>query len=299
MSDAPSKSFTSNKLDLQHRICADRRVTDGQFRMFVRVLAALRASDGKSALAIIGDETIMAEVPSCTSRSTCKANRKRLQDLGYWTVTPGHGKTATEYLVNLDANKTLQAGLDEARLVRIERRRRSRIAWRQRKAEGHTESPLPDDGDGFAHDRPLAHGDGYAAGPLHGSDRCDPNGKGDGRLHSRGDGFLRSRETAGCNPLYTFNTPSFSSPSYRATEESRYLEGDHVDSDGVIIPRNFLSRLGAGDIEEGRRLADHVPADRLSMLLDRSSKFGMSSCGAEIDNARKQALAAIARRASA
>ncbi|KRE13470.1 hypothetical protein ASE63_18530 [Bosea sp. Root381] len=265
MKDTPSKSFTSRKLDLQHRICADRRVTDGQFRMFVRVL---RAMNERTGVAVIGDETIMAEVKSCGGRSTCKANRRHLQQLGYWKIEPGSGNRATEYTIDLSAGMALMNGLEDLRAERIQKRRRTTLAWRARKAVvGHTDSRLPDDVVGHVGDGVVGHVD--------------------------------SRQSAMQVAPYTFITPSTETPSYRAAEESRYLQGDDVDPDGVVIPRNFLSRLGAGDIEEGRCLADNVPAALLTMLLDRSSKFGASSIGAEIDNARRLALAAIERRASA
>lgn len=119
--EPPSKSFTSQKLDLQHRMCADRRVTDGQFRMFVRVLRAMNA---QTEIAVLGDEAIMAEVPSCGSPSTCKANRRHLEALGYWRVTPGSGSRTTEYKIDLKAGMALIEGLDDLRVQRIQRRRR-------------------------------------------------------------------------------------------------------------------------------------------------------------------------------
>jgi hypothetical protein len=265
VSDAPCKSFTSNKLDLQHRICADRRVTDGQFRMFVRVLRAMNAQTG---IAVIGDEAIMAEVPSCGSASTCKANRRRLEELGYWTVKPGSGSTATEYSIDLKAGMSLIEGLEELRTQRIQRRRRKTMAWRARKAVvRHADVGLPDD-----------------------------------VVRHPGDGVVRHADVGRSviqDPPYTFITPSTETPSYQATEESRYHQGEHVDSDGVVIPAGVLSLLGSGDISEGRRLAEFVPANVMAEILDVALKFGPSACRRDIADAREQALSLIARRASA
>lgn len=288
MTDAGSKSFTSRKFDLLHRLMADRRVSDGQFRMCVRVLKASRPqSGGKTALAIIGDETVMDEVPSCGSPSTCKANRKKIQALGYWKVTPGHGKTTTEYVIDLEANPGLQTGLDQARLVRLERRRRSRQAWRQRKTDRH------------ADDGPHAVGDGHADdGPTFAGQASMPT-QGDGYGRDGGDGHADDGRTVMQDPPYTLRTPSGSSPSYRADEESRYLQGDFIDPDGVVIPRGVLSLLGAGDLSEGRRLAEVVPSSVMAEILDTALKFGAMACRDDIADAREDALEAIAGRASA
>ncbi|MGW9333104.1 hypothetical protein [Bosea sp. NPDC055594] len=240
--EPPSKSFTSQKLDLQKRMCADRRVTDGQYRMFTRVLANMNEGTG---IAIISDEAIIAEVASCGSQSTCKANRKKLAELGYWTVKPGSGASTSEYKVDLKAGMALMAGLEEQRRQRISRRRQKHSDWRARK-------------------RADRHGD--------------------------------VGQTVMQDPPYTLYTPSTETPSYRATEESRYLQGAE---DNLLIPKSVLSLLGGGDVAEGRRLAEVVPPDRLAEILDFASKFGASACRGGIAEARDLALSILARRASA
>lgn len=271
MSEAPSKSFTSQKLDLQHRICADRRVTDGQFRMFVRVLKAMNET---TRVAVIGDETIMAEVPSCGSPSTCKANRRNLQAIGYWTVKPGSGDRTTEYTINLKAAMALVAGLDELRSKRIQRRRQTTAAWRARKAavrhgDVGLQEPQPIDAVRHAHTGVVRHGD-------------------------VGQSVMQ-------DPPYTFITPSTETPSNSATEGRLYSERTHEDVSPDRDELAMMVVLGAGDQADGRDLADYVPPGLLTNALQRVRVFGAEKCKPEILHAREQALArrAAARRASA
>lgn len=259
MSEAPSKTFTGEKLDLQHRICADRRVTDGQFRMFARVLRAMNA---KTSVAVIGDETIMAEVPSCSSPSTCKANRRRLQELGYWTVKPGSGSATTEYTIDLKAGMGLVEGLKELRSARIQRRRRTTMAWRARKAAvRHADDGLPNDA--------VRHGD---------------------------DGVVRHAHVGQSvmqDPPYTFITPSTGTPSYRATEESRYLQGHDDALDPVVddarLHRDVHLALGRGDIDLGRMLADAIGRQQVDRLKDRVRVDGVIGAADELNAAAARA----------
>lgn len=286
MTDAPSKSFTSRKLDLQHRICADRRVTDGQFRMFVRVLRAMNALTG---VAVIGDETIMAEVPSCSSPSTCRLNRKRLADLGYWEVTSGRGATTTEYRIDLGASAAIVAGLEQQRAKRIAKRRRDHQEWRARvaarkAAERHGDAGLPPYADPYRDSALRAPSIDHAEPYRHAG--AVPHGdSAQSRMQERG---------------YTFiGTPSPETPSFRAADESVEQYTREADPPGVVIPSGVLSRLGGGDVAEGRRLAQFVPSHVLAEILETAAAFGASRCAEDIAEAREIALTALAQRATA
>ena len=73
-----SQSFTSWKLDLLAAVNADERVKDGAARMFVRVLAAMNEETG---VAIMRDDTLADEVPSCRERRTAQRYRIALAEL--------------------------------------------------------------------------------------------------------------------------------------------------------------------------------------------------------------------------
>jgi hypothetical protein len=268
-SNPPSKSFTSQKLDLQRRIGADRRVTDGQFRMFVRVLGAMNERTG---VAVIGDETIMAEVPSCGSPSTCKVNRRNLQELGYWRIKPGSGSRTTEYAIDLTAGMHLVAGLDDLRAKRIQRRRQTTEAWRARKAAvRHGDVGLQD----AKIDHAVRHGD---VGVV--------------RHGDVGQSVMQ-------DPPYTLRTPSTDTPSHSPanTDQERAIrEADFALASPSTArsapdgpeksPRQLLiEALGDGDVRAGRLIADALGPQRCAFLTQEIADVGPWRAAAQIREA--------------
>lgn len=283
MSDAPVRSFTSRKLDWLLAACCDPRISDGQFRMMYRVSAAANAQTG---VALISDPTIMDDVPNCQTPSTCRKNRRAIEAVGYWNTRPGHGRkgeanSPTEYELLSKPVAGVVSSTEEKKRQRQERKRRDRLAWKARKREEAARITPPGEPEPqrerSVNDTPRPGGEAVRTG--------------EGEAIWRGGVIRPDRDS----PSYT---PSTETPSLEATDESVEECTREADPPGVVIPKSVLSRLGLGDIEEGRRIADAVPPALLTRLLDRASKFGASSVSAETDHARLQALGVLGRKAA-
>ncbi len=284
MTDAPSKSFTSRKLNLLHRALSDARLSAAQFRYFVR---ALKGCNHATSVAVVSDQAFIDDVPGCSSRDTAKAMRKQIATLGYFTFKPGIGRRPTEYTFDWKANGQIETLIDANARRRKARRAEEDKAWR----DGVTEPPLGKAGDGVV--QPPLSARATARHPL-------PIDNREGVTGPRGDGVAGPRQKGSQDPVYTFrDTPSPETPSYRLGEESRYLQPNEADPPGVVIPSGVLSRLGGGDVAEGRRLAQFVPSHVLAEILETAAAFGASRCAEDIAEAREIAFEAQARRATA
>lgn len=248
VSDADDiKSFTSKKLDLQHRVMSDPRVTDGQFRMFCLVLHTVNQHTG---IAAIGNKKITDEVPSCSSESTAKANRKKLATLGYWTFKPGTGRIATEYKINWEAGAEVDAMLAVRAEARETERREKDRAWRKHRAGGVVHDPL-NEGGGVVHDGVNQAG---------------------GRLDTGGGGVESDPQPVMQDTPYTLQTPSTIQEAHDIKVSTRASDLDETPpSERVILatigevidfidahPSTPVGRAGEGlsdaDLDRGERV---------------------------------------------
>lgn len=185
---AESKAnFSSWKFDMIDGLLSDPRVPDGHFRIAVRVLQGM--DEGKRT-SYLSDETICDEVPR-TDRHKCNDARKKLEQLGWWSVRRGHGTRASSYELHDDNLNPLLDQRIIKREERHERRKRQKEEGRkpkERKSRDVVKSPrkiVPDVVE-------LPHRDVVELPPVHlgVSPRSDP-------LPEEGRGYAYAREAAG------------------------------------------------------------------------------------------------------
>jgi hypothetical protein len=143
--DDDRRSFSSWKFNMLDGLLFDSRI-----RPPVMKLIAIRILQGvnqEKRVACISDETISDDVPGC-DRHKCNDARKLLERLGWWEVERGHGARPSQYRFK---STNLNRILDEIvtrREARIEKRKRRKLEFRERKTEHSEVVKIPPRGGG-------------------------------------------------------------------------------------------------------------------------------------------------------